>query len=142
MPVCGSRRGTCPALHGRALTRLAGLRVRQGRLEEAERLLLEVGQGVATEAEASLSRAALLLARGDAAAASRLLEQRLRHLEEHRSHLSSALDVLVDAYLTAGDVDAAGAAAQRLDEIAAAASSEHVHALASRAARPGGHGQG
>lgn len=31
--------GSCPALHGRALIRLAGLRIRQGRVEDAERLL-------------------------------------------------------------------------------------------------------
>ena len=31
--------GACPALHDRALHRMATLRVRQGRLEDAERLL-------------------------------------------------------------------------------------------------------
>ena len=40
--------GACPALHDRALTRLAVLRVRQGRLEEAERLL----DGLSARAEA------------------------------------------------------------------------------------------
>ena len=42
--------GACPGLHARALTRLAGLRVRQGRLEDAEQLLSTVE--VDAEAEA------------------------------------------------------------------------------------------
>jgi DNA-binding CsgD family transcriptional regulator len=126
-------RHTCPALHGRALTSLAGLRVRQGRLEEAERLLSQLDQFVEAGAEASLSRAALLLARGDAASASRTLEQRLHQLEGHGSHLATALDVLVDAYLAIDDVDAAAAAAARLSDSAAASSSDHLAALARRA---------
>ena len=48
--------GACPGLHGRALTRLAGLRVRQGRLEDAEQLLSE-RRRVDAEAEATLSPA-------------------------------------------------------------------------------------
>ena len=36
--------GACPGLHARALTRLAGLRVRQGRLEDSEQLLSD-GRG-------------------------------------------------------------------------------------------------
>ena len=41
--------GACPALHDRALIRLAGLRIGQGRLEEAEQLLSNVGRGVEAE---------------------------------------------------------------------------------------------
>lgn len=125
--------GACPALHDRALIRLAGLRVGQGRFEDAERLLSQVGRSAEAEAEAALSSAALLLARGDAAAASRMLEHRLHDLEQHRSHLSGALDVLVVASLAVGDVDAAAAAAQRLSISAGAANSEHLTALAHRA---------
>ena len=83
-------RQACPGLHGRALSRLAGLRVRQGRLEEAEQLLDRVDQGVDAEAEASLWRATLLLARGDAGAASRALARRLHDLAEHRLHLGGS----------------------------------------------------
>jgi hypothetical protein len=36
----------CPGLHNRALVRLAALRFRQGRLEEAEGLLADVGGGI------------------------------------------------------------------------------------------------
>jgi len=92
----------CPGLHSRALSRLAGLRVRQGRLEEAEQLLDQVGQGVDADDEASLWRATLLLARGDAPGASRALARRLHDLAEHRLHLAGALDLLVDAHIAAG----------------------------------------
>ena len=111
--------GACPGLHARALTRLAGLRVRQGRLEDAAHLLS--GVDVDGEAEATLSLAAMLLARGDAQAASRQLEQRLQHVAEHRFHLATALDLLIDACLSDGDVETAGAAAERLADIVAAA---------------------
>ncbi|MGH9118348.1 MAG: helix-turn-helix transcriptional regulator [Acidimicrobiales bacterium] len=125
--------GACPALHDRALTRLAGLRIRQGRLEEAEHLLSRVGRSVEAETEAALAGAALTLARGDAAAASRMLEQRLHHMEGHGAQLCAALDVLVDGYIAEGDLDAAADVAGRLSDTAAAATSEHLEALARRA---------
>ena len=56
--------GACPALHRRALARLAALRIRQGRLEDAGELLSAAGAGTAIEVDA-----ALLLAQGDAVAA-------------------------------------------------------------------------
>ncbi|MGH2603939.1 MAG: LuxR C-terminal-related transcriptional regulator, partial [Dehalococcoidia bacterium] len=122
--------GACPGLHRRALARLAGLRVRQGRLEEAEQLLANLGAGVDAEAEASLLTAALSLARGDAPGAGRILEQRLRHLEDHRWHLAGALDLLVDAYIAAGQLETATGAAERLNATADAARSQHMNAVA------------
>jgi DNA-binding CsgD family transcriptional regulator/predicted negative regulator of RcsB-dependent stress response len=111
--------GASPGLHARAALRLAGLRVRQGRLEEADRLLAGVDGG--DEAEQALAAAALALARGDAAAAGRILEPRLRELREHRRYLASALELLVDARLASGDLVGAGMAARRLAEAAPAA---------------------
>jgi DNA-binding CsgD family transcriptional regulator len=73
--------------------------------------------------------AAVSLARGDAPGAARRLEQRLRHLQEHRAHLSAALDLLVDAYLDGGRLDAAAGAAARLTALSAAASSRRMAAL-------------
>jgi DNA-binding NarL/FixJ family response regulator len=125
--------GACPGLHTRALARLAALRVRQGRLEEAEQLLAGLGHGVEAEAEVTLLTAALSLARGDAPAAGRLLEQRLRHLQDHHRHLAGALDLMVDAYLAAGRNDAATRAARRLSATAVVARSEHLDALAAGA---------
>ena len=60
--------------------------------------------------DVTLSAAALMLARGDGAGASRLLEHRWRTLAKHRVRQATALDVLVDAHLAAGDVAAAAAA--------------------------------
>ena len=85
------------------------------------------------EAEATLLTAALSLARGDAPAAGRLLEQRLRHLEDHRWHLAGALDLLVDAYVAAGQLEAATGAAERLNATADAASSQRLNAVAAGA---------
>ncbi|HEY3484065.1 MAG TPA: response regulator transcription factor, partial [Ilumatobacteraceae bacterium] len=124
---------SCPALHDRALTRLAGLRIRQGRLEDAELLLSHAGRTMESEGEAALATAALRLARGDAAAASRVLAHRLQSLAEHRCDLCGALDVLVEAFIAAGDVDAASAAAVRLEATASATDSLHLAALSHRA---------
>jgi ATP/maltotriose-dependent transcriptional regulator MalT len=107
--------------------------VRQGRLEEAEQLLDRVGHGVDAEAEASLWRATLLLARGDGLAASRALAQRLDDLADHRLHLAGALDLLVDAHISAGDQDAAEAAAERLSESASGVNDEQLAAMAAAA---------
>jgi tetratricopeptide (TPR) repeat protein len=125
--------GACPGLHAKALTRLAALRIRQGRLEEADQLLAHLGEGVDAEADETLSVSALLLARGDAPAAGRLLEHRLQRLEEQRSHLVAALDLLVDAHLTAGDVDGAAAAARGLAEVASSVDNELFAAMAAGA---------
>jgi DNA-binding CsgD family transcriptional regulator len=126
--------GACPGLHAKALTRLAALRIRQGRLEEADQLLARLGEGVDAEAEEALAVAALLLARGDAPGATRSLEQRLHRLEGHRSLLISALDLLVDAQLAAPDLDRARATSSRLGALASAAGSERWKALATDAA--------
>ena len=120
--------GTCPGLHARGRTRLAGLRIRQGRLEEAEQLL-ELGEGVQAEAEEALAAAALRLARSDARAAARHVEQRLFQFDGH--HLVTALDLLVDAHLATGAVAEAAAVATRLCEVA---SSARHQALAAGAA--------
>jgi ATP/maltotriose-dependent transcriptional regulator MalT len=125
--------GTSPGLHTRALTRLAGLRVRQGRLEEAGRLLDQATEGGEEEADAAVSIAALMLARGDASGAGQRLVQRLTDLAAHRFHLGAALDLLVDAHLARGDPEAAHAAAARLAALAAAADSPRLEALAAAA---------
>lgn len=125
--------GACPGLHRRAMVRLAELRVRQGRLEDAELLLAAVDEGMEEEAEATLLTAALALARGDAPAAGQLLERRLRRLVQHRWHLARALDLLVDAYLAAGQLAVATRAVERLDAAASVASSPQLQALAAGA---------
>jgi ATP/maltotriose-dependent transcriptional regulator MalT len=109
---------SCPGLHRRALSRLAELRIRQGRLEEAELLLGDVSGGTEAETDVTLAASALLLARGDGVGASRLLDRRWHTLERHSSHLAAALDLLVDAQLASGDVDAAARSASHLAKLA------------------------
>lgn len=123
--------GASPGLQRKAQARLALLRVRQGRLEQADRLLNELAES--GEAEVTLLTASLALARGDAASAARLLQQRLRLLERHRWHLMEALYLSVEAHLAADDVEAASTAAHRLGVEAKAASSPYIRALATTA---------
>jgi tetratricopeptide (TPR) repeat protein len=125
--------GACPGLHAKALVRLAALRIRQGRLENADQLLAQVNEDAAAETEATLPVAALLLARGDADGAVRHLEHRLRQMQRHRSLLAPALDLLVDAQLAAGCPDQASRTAARLTDLAAAATTDRWVALATAA---------
>jgi DNA-binding CsgD family transcriptional regulator len=120
-------------LHSRALARLASLRLRQGRLEEAEELLGGARQSVAVEAEVTLWTAALALARGDALVATRILQDRLVEMDDHAWHVIAALDLLVDAHLGEGRLDDAADAAERLAGLAAATSSARAAATAAGA---------
>ena len=97
-----------------ALTHLADLRLRQGRLEEAEALLALVEDTAGT----TLPAAAVRLARGEPRVAAGLLERRVRLLGDGHIEVAPTLALLVDAHLDDGDVDAAESAAARLDRVA------------------------
>jgi DNA-binding NarL/FixJ family response regulator len=126
--------GACPSLHAKALIRLATLRLRQGRLEDADQLLADLGgDGGVGDPDAALSVAVLLLARGDAPAAARHLEHGLRRLHRHRVLLAQALDLLVDAQLAEGHLDRAAATAARLTKVAAAMGTDRWTAAATAA---------
>jgi DNA-binding NarL/FixJ family response regulator len=125
-------------LRAAILARLADLRLRQGRLEEAEALLPEGGGGRA----AARTAARLRLARGEPAVAAGLLERSLEddgrpgiHGERHL-RAAAALETLVAARLALGDQDAATAAAARLADLAAADADgrSQVAAMAAQAA--------
>jgi DNA-binding NarL/FixJ family response regulator len=127
-----------PASHAEALARLADLRLRQGRLEEAEALLPERGGGRA----AARTAARLRLARGEPSVAAGLLERALEddgqpgiHGERHL-RAAAALETLVAARLALGDLDAATAAAARLAELggADAGGQGQIAAMAAQAA--------
>ena len=112
--------GAGPASHAEALARLADLRLRQGRLEEAEELLPERGGGRA----AARTAARLRLARGEPSVAAGLLERALEddgqpgiHGERHL-RAAAALQTLVAARLALGDREGAAAAAARLAALA------------------------
>ncbi|HET6747616.1 MAG TPA: LuxR C-terminal-related transcriptional regulator, partial [Actinomycetes bacterium] len=127
--------GAGPASHAEALARLADLRLRQGRLEEAEGLLPERGGGRA----AARTAARLRLARDEPAVAAGLLERALEDdgqpgiHGEHHLRAAAALETLVAARLALGDADAAGAAAARLAELASGDGGGQVAALAVQA---------
>ena len=112
--------GTGPGPHADALARLADLRLRQGRLEEAQELLPERGGGRA----AARTAARLRLARGEASVAAGLLERALEddgepHIHgEQQLRAAAALETLVVARLALGDRQGAAAAADRLAGLA------------------------
>lgn len=105
--------GAGPSPHARAVAFLAELRLRQGRLEEAEAILGSARDEITT----SFPAARLHLARGEAAVAVALLERSLDGAETH-GEAAAANETLALAYVARGDVDAAQAVATRLAEAA------------------------
>ena len=98
-----------------AVAKLAELRLLQGRDAEAEELLAEHALSPACAKVFAM----LQLARGDAAAAARVLRKRLAAVEGDLLLAAPLLPLLVDAHLACGETDAAAAAAERLEAIAA-----------------------
>ena len=117
------------ALRRGAIVRLADLRVRQGRLEEAEQLLADF----TADAETAYPLAAIHLARGDTALAADTLERGLAQLPEGSAATAPLLALLVEVHVAAGDVQDATAAASRLSAAAAHHDSRYLTALASLA---------
>jgi DNA-binding CsgD family transcriptional regulator len=128
--------GASPGSHAEALARLADLRLRQGRLEEAEALLPGHGGGRA----AARTAARVRLAHGEPAVAVGLLERCLEDSGEPHSHGEShlraawAMETLVVAHLALDDLAAATEAAARLAELAGGDGGDQVEALAATAA--------
>jgi DNA-binding CsgD family transcriptional regulator len=128
--------GASPGSHAEALARLADLRLRQGRLEEAEALLPGHGGGRA----AARTAARVRLAHGEPAVAVGLLERCLEDSGEPHSHGENhlraawAMETLVVAHLALDDLAAATEAAARLAELAGGDGGGQVEALAATAA--------
>lgn len=118
--------GAYPPLHAVALARLADLRLRQGRLEEAETLLAGVHDGL----DCALVEAAIRLARREPEVAVALLQHRFSDPDECPVEAAPALGLLVEAHLADGDVEAAAAVAERLSRLAGRIDREHVTARA------------
>ena len=102
------------ALKSAASVRLADLRVQQGRLEEAQDLLV----GLEHDPDAARPLARLHLAQGKPALAREVLERRLQDDIEH-DVAAPLLALLVEALLALGETDEAADAALRLDDVAA-----------------------
>lgn len=107
-----------PALHAEALAKLAELRLAQGSLEEAARLLASYEDHPAT----AYAIAALHLARGEAAVAASLLRRRLGEIDEACLEGAALLELLGEAETEQG---AQAAATEQPD----------LHATATRAQR-------
>ena len=99
-----------------ALVRLAGLRVRQGRFEEAEQLL----EGIESRPASRQVLAAIALARGDTALATDLARMCLDGLDASSPDCMPVLELLVGVRLAGDDVAGARDALARLHEVAPA----------------------
>src|SRR5688500_7165868 len=106
---------------------LAELRIRQGRLIDAEQLLL----GKEGRFQALLPAARLHLARGDLDLARATATRGLRAIGADRLRTTELLSLLVDIELLAGDIDAAS---RRCADLAERSKGIEVPALAARVA--------
>jgi DNA-binding NarL/FixJ family response regulator len=103
-----------PAMVGAPLVALAELRRRQGRPEDAARLLDRAGPS----GRAQLCRARLALDRGEALRAVALLERLLRQVPARRRlSRAPALELLVTARIERGELDEAAVALAALREV-------------------------
>lgn len=111
---------TRPAQTAQAIARLGELRLRQGQLDEADRLF-ELAN---TQVAARLGRAALMLERGDPDASAGELERILAFVgEEERTLRAGALELVVRAQTGRGDQAAAKRALDELRRIGEALAS-------------------
>ena len=121
-------RGRNRPLAAYPLARLADLRLRQGRIDEAERLLA----GWETHPEAQAAMIVLLLARGSNDLAAARLEQAL-DVSGPGPAKAALLALAVELCLARSDVDEAGTSASELADLADDLGHEHVVASAALA---------
>ncbi|MCA1825045.1 MAG: LuxR C-terminal-related transcriptional regulator [Frankia sp.] len=117
------------SLRSGALIRLADLRVRQGRFEEAEQLL----DGLDAYAEAARPLAAIRLVRGDWALACDVLERALAQVDPVGAAAAHLLALLVDVHLAASEFEEAKTAADQLVACASRTPSDYLRAAAALA---------
>jgi DNA-binding CsgD family transcriptional regulator len=123
-------RGYGKPLAAYPLARLAGLRLRQGRLEEAEQMIA----GWEEHPEMGAIVISLLLARGEVALAGAKLERGLERLGGESPFAAPLLPLLVETRLREDDLEAARAAVDGLVALARRLGHEHVLATAELAA--------
>jgi DNA-binding NarL/FixJ family response regulator len=123
-------RDSLPPLHALALASLAELRLGQGRIEEAGRLIA----GFADQAPAARVRAAIQLARGEPKLAAATAQRGLDGAGE--DHLESAplLELLGEAELALGDDEAAVQRGRELSELGAELDCRTIQARGERLA--------
>ncbi|MGH3462724.1 MAG: LuxR C-terminal-related transcriptional regulator [Kribbellaceae bacterium] len=116
-------------LRSGALVRLAELRVRQGRLEEAGQLLA----GLHVDADTARPLAALHLANGDTALALDALERALQGIPPGSTAAAPLLALMVDVHLAAGDTAQAETAVEALEACAAGRTDHYLRGVAALA---------
>ena len=119
------------SLRGGALARLADLRVRQGRIEEAQQLL--EGLDATTSSDVARPLAAIHLANGQTALATDVLERALGQLDPLSTAAAPLLALLVDVHLGANRVDDARSAAGKLADCANLHAGHYLAAVAALA---------
>jgi DNA-binding NarL/FixJ family response regulator len=117
------------SLRWMALVRLADLRVRQGRFEEAAQLL----EGLDVYTESAHPMAAIHLARGHTDLALDVLERALDRMDSESATAAPLWALVVDIRIERGEMDEADAAATRLETIAARHASHFLSASAALA---------
>lgn len=117
------------ALAGNALVKLADLRLRQGRLEEADRLLA----GLDWHPGAQLPMAGMHLARGDGVLARDVLERALAQPAIEEGIAAPLLAALVDVSLSHSTIEDASTASERLTALAERSGAAYPRALAALA---------
>jgi DNA-binding CsgD family transcriptional regulator len=117
-------------MRGSPLVKLADLRVRQGRLDEARRLL----EGYESHPVARRALATIALARGEIALAEDLIRLCLDGEDASDPACAPALELLVQIRLARGDVVAAAEALERLSDLAASSGDGRAAAFAELAA--------
>ena len=108
---------------------MADLRVRQGRLEEADQLLT----GLDEDPDATRALAALWFARGETALARDRLERALDQPDLEAAVAGPLLSLMVDVGLADGEVEEASRYADRLSDLAAGHPREPLRASAALA---------
>ena len=111
-----------------ALAGLAEIRLRQGALAEAERLL----GGAEDCPEIALVRAEVLVAVGHPEQAAAVLSAELDASAPHELAYPSLAAGLVDAYLAGGDLSSAAAVSRGLDDLPATSQHPQVRAVTER----------
>ena len=123
-------RAEYPGIAADGATRLADLRRRQGRLDEAEQMFASVE----FHRRGLLGLAAVALDREDHAAAVDRAERYLRRIPpENRTDRAGGLEVLVGAGVALGDVDGARSASAELRSLAEAVATPMLQAAADEA---------
>jgi len=108
-------RSALSGLHGQALAYLAGLRLAQGRIEEAGQLV----SGSDDHPAVAPVRAAIHLAEGEPALAATTLLRRLDQIGDHRLESALLSELLGEAEIAQDQADLAADRAQRLADLGA-----------------------